>query len=709
MPDPTILRDPTNPVPRAPRARRRECFPFATSLAARVSALVLMLATAPLLEAQCQNVWRPGSGVAGVLGWVYASTMWDPDGSGPATAVLAVAGSFSVAGNQAVRSIATYDPVNAAWSRVGSGQGPQGGYSTLYALAAMPNGDLVVGGSFSSFDGVPAESVARWNGSTWSPVGAGLTWSQAGVPHVQALCVRMNGNLVAAGRFTNAGSVAASGIAEWDGTSWSPLGNGFDFLAPPRALATLPNGDLIAGGDFSVAGGIAVGGVARWDGTSWMRLGAAQYGQCKALAVTPNGDLIVIGSVANIVGSVVARWNGAAWQAIGNLGFVSGDVLSLAALPNGDILVGGQFYGARFVPSGSMPANSLLRWNGLTWSQLGNGLGTNEGSVASSAIVNTMTSLPSGLLVVAGDFHAASGLPTTSIAAWDGAAWGPLAPFAGVDRAVAAMAVMQNGDLVVGGHFRTAGFTLAGAVARWDGQSWSALGAGLGSGETFRVEAMTTLSNGDLVVGGYFYGGPGRYSIARWDGTAWNPLGIGPNYTVKAFAMLPGGQLIAGGDFWTAGGQPAQHIAAWNGASWSGLGAGLDADVTDLVVMPNGNLIAAGRFTTAGSVAANRIAQWDGTSWSTLGTGLDGPAFALALRPNGDLVVGGYFGSAGGVPAANIALWNGSSWSPLGSGTNGWVETLMNLPNGDLAVGGDFTFAGSLQANRIARWNGNSW
>ena len=33
----------------------------------------------------------------------------------------------------------------------------------------------------------------------------------------------------------------------------------------------------------------------------------------------------------------------------------------------------------------------------------------------------------------------------------------------------------------------------------------------------------------------------------------------------------------------------------------------------------NGQLVAGGNFTTAGGVACNRIACWDGTSWQTPG------------------------------------------------------------------------------------------
>jgi hypothetical protein len=61
-----------------------------------------------------------------------------------------------------------------------------------------------------------------------------------------------------------------------------------------------------------------------------------------------------------------------------------------------------------------------------------------------------------------------------------------------------------------------------------------------------------------------------------------------------------------------------------------------------LAVLPSGDLIAGGYFTTAGGVSANRIARWNGTSWSALGTGMNSwRSYALAVLPNGDLIAGG--------------------------------------------------------------------
>jgi hypothetical protein len=81
-----------------------------------------------------------------------------------------------------------------------------------------------------------------------------------------------NGELFVAGTFSYAGApqytegaVAALHVARWNGTSWLPLGSGTD-----NAVATLHEHDfggsseLVIGGWFEMAGGVPNGHYARW-------------------------------------------------------------------------------------------------------------------------------------------------------------------------------------------------------------------------------------------------------------------------------------------------------------------------------------------------------------------------------------------------------------------------------------------------------------
>ena len=123
-------------------------------------------------------------------------------------------------------------------------------------------------GSFSSAGGVPANRVAKWDGSSWSALGTGTSLS------VRALAVFDDGagaELVVGGQFTSAGGTSASYIAKWDGSAWSPLGSGMQGpfgLTQVTNLVVFDDGTgsaLYAGGIFTSAGGVGVGHIARWN------------------------------------------------------------------------------------------------------------------------------------------------------------------------------------------------------------------------------------------------------------------------------------------------------------------------------------------------------------------------------------------------------------------------------------------------------------
>ena len=661
-------------------------------------AILAVAAAVDFARAQCATQWMPGSGLAGTNEFVAATTLWDADGPGPLPPVLVAAGGFTIAGTVQASRIVRYDPVTAVWTPLGTGMD-----FNVSTLATLANGDLVAGGSFTTAGGVPANRVARWNGVTWSALGSGMNGA------VDGLATLSNGDLVACGQFTTAGGAPANRIARWNGTSWSALGVGMN--GSVHALQTLPNGSLVAGGAFTFAGGAPANRIAIWNGLTWSALGAGTNNSVGALTTLPNGDLIAGGTFTAAGGApanFIARWDGASWSSLGS--GTDAFVFRLLTSPTGDVVAGGSF-----TMAGGAPASRIARWNGLAWSSLGSG---------TDQAVEALATLPNGDLVAGGSFSTAGGGAASRLARWNGASWSALATGGnnGMNNEVRVLSSLPNGDLLAGGAFTAAGGVPANRVARWNGTTWSALGAGISGppvGPAAVVQCVTTLANGDIVVGGFFdtAGGAPAANIARWDGTNWSALGTGTDAAVLGLATLPNGDLVAGGSFTTAGGVPAARIARWNGTSWSALGAGIAGGtnpvVKALLTTANGDLVAGGVFTTAGGAPAASIARWEGISWSPLGTGINLEVAALTTLPNGDLVAGGYFTMISGAPGDSIARWNGASWAPFGAGIGmppfAMVRALATLPNGDLVAGGLFTTAGAVTADCLARWNGTTW
>ncbi len=362
-----------------------------------------------------------------------------------------------------------------AWSPVG-----EGARSTVYALTVFDDGTgpALYSGGHAGLTSTLRDNpdgkaggyvdsrflqVARWNGSSWSPLGSTPIGG-----YIHSLTAFDDGTgpaLYAAGAFRrDAGGKPANNIARWDGVAWSTLGEGVSIRV--YALTVFDDGNgpaLYVGGLLSQAGGNPVNRIARWDGSTWSDVGE---------------------------------------------GVLGGPIYSMTVFDDG---TGPALYVAgTFNQAGGIPANNIARWDGSSWSALGEGLG-------GQVWAHSMTTFDDGTgpaLYVAGLFNQAGGIPANNIARWDGSSWSALGE--GLNNGALALTTFDEGNgpaLYVGGTFTQAGGNPANGIARWDGSAWSTLRSGvLGS-----VFSMTTLGD-QLYVGGSFLVADGKlaFRIARW-------------------------------------------------------------------------------------------------------------------------------------------------------------------------------------------------
>ena len=339
------------------------------------------------------------------------------------------------------------DPAGTGWSPLGSGI-LDGVGNSVQAVITYGN-VLVAAGKLESAGGIAVSNVASWDGTEWSSLGEGV----AGGPAV-ALGV-YDGELYAGGLFQTTGGQPASRIAKWDGTQWSALGDGAD--AAVRALVVY-EGELIVGGEFSTIGGIAAQRIAKWNGTAWSTLGGGVtdtvYAGTVESLVVYNNELIVGGlfdHAGGVSANSVATWNGSNWTSLG--AGVDGDTFNrhVYALAVHDETL---YAGGSFTVAGGAPANHVVRWNGTTWSVLGEGV---DGAVRSLATYG-------GQLAAGGVFHTAGGSSAERIARWDGTDWSAFGT--GMDDIVSSLAVFQ-GRLIAGGLYTQAGGVATNFIAAW--------------------------------------------------------------------------------------------------------------------------------------------------------------------------------------------------------------------------------------------------
>jgi hypothetical protein len=127
---------------------------------------------------------------------------------------------------------------------------------TCYA-ATEYRGDLVVGGSFESVQGVPAFGIARWDGVAWHDLAVGTD------NDVRGLALHGE-DLIAGGFFVVAGDQYSPGAAKWDGTAWHAMGSGLDRFVPDVLEAISFQGSVYFAGEITDAGVYSTAYLARW-------------------------------------------------------------------------------------------------------------------------------------------------------------------------------------------------------------------------------------------------------------------------------------------------------------------------------------------------------------------------------------------------------------------------------------------------------------
>jgi len=688
--------------------------------------------------------WQPGFHEPALNGAV-ASFAWYDDGSGPA---LYAGGFFTEANGQPLQRIARWG--GGTWSF------PTGGLNgPVHAMVNVDFGDgpvLVAAGNFTDAGGVSVNNIATWDGMQWSPLGTGVD----GV--VLTMVVQDDGGsqtrLIAGGGFTSAGGGAANRVAQWDGHTWSAIGDGMN--AEVRALAFYDDGNgpqLHSGGSFTMADGAEALRVARWDGTSWHALAEGVNNPVFALCVADEGigaPVLMVGGgfteAGGAAASRIARWNGSAWSAVGS--GTNGIVYALMMTDSSALGGPGLVVGGSFTQAGGVAASHIARWNAAEWMPV-----TDPGQSAPNGVngaVHTFGQHPGtgdGEAILVGGSFTFIGEPGFAVEARGVAIAnrGYLAPLQhGANHQVWKFAIFDDGSgpmLHAAGRFTRIGGAPIRHIARWDGAFWSQLGGGLDSApppSSPGVFGMVVFDDGQgdgpaLFVGGSFVEADGlpAQRVARWNGRTWQALpGLADEGVVSELVVYDDGKgdgpaLYAGGRLRLGDGSgPDIMVARWDGAQWSSIATSSRGSVSALAVFDDGSgpkLIAGGTFTIAeGGIP--RLAQWDGVAWSGLGAGVSGGnpgtiVRALTVRPGPDgprLYVGGRFELAGGAPASNVAIWDGAAWSAVpGTFGTGIVYELAFVDDEygkeTMYAVGTFAEADGEVVNRIARLTPSGW
>jgi len=301
-------------------------------------------------------------GTAGNGGYVYAVAT-QPDGSS------IIAGSFnsfdSVPYNGIVRALPNgYEDLTFQGNF--SPFFNSGANDFIHAVALQPNGSILIGGNFTSYNGVDRHRVARLNSdgsldTTFNPgLGANGT--------VSAMVLESSGQVIIAGGFTTYNGTNANYVARLnsDGTLDTTFNSGAGPNGPVVAVAVDASGRVVIGGSFDSVAGVTCGAVARLNvdgsldttfapGIGTFNPDTLATDPIDAVAVQPNGQILIGGSFSYLD---LVNYNGLArlntdgtvdltfHPGNGTLNPVTGNADTVDAIllqPDGNILIGGNF------------------------------------------------------------------------------------------------------------------------------------------------------------------------------------------------------------------------------------------------------------------------------------------------------------------------------------------------------------------------------
>ena len=235
--------------------------------------------------------------------------------------------------------------------------GPNG---NVFAVLAQPDGKILIGGSFTSYNGTAREYLARLNSDgTLDTSFVGPDFGQTNNWRVESLALQPDGKLLVGGVFFFNGATNKAGICRVLTTGaldpafsgvvdGATLSGSLNSLQDVYKIVVQPDGQILIAGNFTAFNNTARGGLARLTSIGALDASFAptSNGSCNTVLLQPDGRILVGGGFTTFNGNAashLARLSSAGVfdTALSAPGGPAGNVYDLAQLPDGRVMFGG--------------------------------------------------------------------------------------------------------------------------------------------------------------------------------------------------------------------------------------------------------------------------------------------------------------------------------------------------------------------------------
>ena len=345
-----------------------------------------------------------------------------------------------------------------------------GANNAVFTSAIQSDGKIIIGGSFTSFNGTSRNRIARLK--TDGTLDLTFNIGSGASNYISNTAIQSNGKIIIAGALTTFNGTARSRIARLntDGSLDTTFNLGVGASSTIRTTAIQSDGKIIIGGDFTSYNGTARNGIARinTDGSIDLTFnpGSGTNGYVSTATIQSDGKIIIGGdfdTYNGVTNYFIARINsnGTLDTAFNTGGGTNYAISNSAIQSNGKIIIVGGFTSYNGI---AMNYIARLNANGTLDPTFNPGTGANS-------IINTSSIQSDGRIVIAGNFNSFNGTARNNIARLNANGTHDLSfnPGTGANDRLWTTAIQSDGTIIIGGDMGVYNGTARNRIARING------------------------------------------------------------------------------------------------------------------------------------------------------------------------------------------------------------------------------------------------